>query len=324
MLHRLLSQLRTLGESILGKMRQLRKKLMPKDKNTKAVNSSAAIYGWKDDGRPLPFVQLGDVFVRDAKSWVFAVINASCDLQVVPVNVRKKGRTRDRDNTVLLLPGEVCELGTTTPKALTTELFKIAGKYRAIEWMPKQMVSIPQCCLRTQLQDRGYLHNTRLQMDRAIELQQEAFVSNSRVGLEVQPQLSRPVGLRISAKAAGGIKTLGDDIPLAGTIFHTRDKTVVVVNHDSLVEMKTRLEGESDAGLADAKSQFNTFYTSLHRCPFVAKRDSKVPFNIIRPNSSKRSCKAIYVGLSSRPKTIEKCDGQLYFHFFDEQESNAD
>jgi len=302
---------------------------MPKDKNKTSdiIDSSVALYGWEDDKRPLPFVQLGDVFVRDAQSCVFAVVNASCDLQIVPAKVlkvrKKKGRTRNRNDTVLLLPGEVCELGTTTPKSLTTELFAISDKYYAVEWKPKQIVSVPQCCLRTQLQDRGYAHNVRLQMDRAIELQQEAFASNSRVGLEVQPQLSRAVGLRISARITGNFKTLGDDILQAGGIFHTRNRTVLVVNHDCLVETMKRLDNESHADFSIALEQFKGCYFDLHRCPFIVERDSHTTFKLIKPNNSTHSCKKIRVGLSSQPKTVEKCDGQLYFHFFDQQKSNA-
>ena len=303
---------------------------MPKenDKTSDIIDSSVALYGWEDDKRPLPFVQIGDIFVRDAQSWVFAVVNASCDLQIVPANVskarNKKGRTRNRNGTVFLLPGEVCELGTTTPKSLTTELFDISDEYYAIEWKPKQMISVPQCCLRTQLQDRGYLHNVRLQMDRAIELQQEAFALNSRVGLEVQPQLSRVVGLRISARIAGNFKTLGDDILQAGGIFHTRNKTVLVVSHDCLVETKRRLNDESHADFSDALKQFQECYSDLYRCPFFAERDSHTTFKLIKPNNATRSCKKIRVGLSSQPQTVEQCDGQLYFHFFDQQKSNAD
>ncbi len=292
------------------------------------IDSSVDLYGWKDDKRPLPFVQLGDVFVRDAQSWVFAVVNASCDLQIVPENVSKsrnsKGRTRNRNDTVLLMPGAVCELGMTPSKALTTELFFISGKACAIEWKPKQMVSIPQCCLRAQLQDRGYSHDVRLQMDRAIELQQEAFASNSRVGLEVQPQLSRTVGLRISARIAGEFKTLGDDILQAGGIFHTRNKTVLVMNHDCLAETMRRLGSHAHADFSDALQQLEGCRSELHRCPFIAERDSQTTFKLIKPNNATHSCKKIRVGFSSYPKRVEKCDGQLYLHFFDERNSDAD
>lgn len=293
------------------------------------IDSSIGLYGWEDDNRPLPFVQLGDVFVRDPQSWVFAVINASCDLQIVPASVskqrNKKGRIRNRNDTVLLMPGEVCELGSIPPKSLSTELFSIAGRQYAIEWKPKQMLSIPQCCLRAQLQDRGYAHNIRLQMDRAIELQQEAFSSNSRVGLEVQPQLSKSIGLRITAKISGELKVLGDDILGAGAIFHTRrERPVLVLNHGCIVEILTRLESNKHADFADALKQFRECSRDLYRCPFDAERNSQITFKLIKPNNASLSCKNIRIGLSSQPATVEKCDGQLYFHFFHGRSANGD
>lgn len=297
--------------------------------NADGIESSISLYGWEDDKRPLPFVQLGDIFVRDAKSWVFAVINASCDLQIVPDSVskqrNKKGRIRSRNDTVLLMPGEICELGTTQPKSLSTELFAIDGDHYAIEWKPKQMVSIPQCCLRAKLQDRGYSHNVRLQMDRAIELQQEAFASNSRVGLEVQPQLSRSIGLRITAKIAGAFKVLGDDISGAGAIFHTRrERPVLVLNHECIVEINNRLENNKHADFDGALKQFQQCCRELYRCPFDAERNSQIAFKLIKPNNASQSCRNIRVGLSSQPETVGKCEGQLYLHFFDERSSDAD
>jgi len=304
---------------------------MPKDDDNECntIDSSVALYGWKDDKRPLPFVQLGDVFVRDTQSWVFAVVNASCDLQIVPANVsqvrnNKKGRTRNRTDTVLLLPGEVCELGTTTPDSLTTELFAISGKYYAVKWKPKQIVSIPHCCLRTQLQDREYLHNVRLQMDRAIELQQEAFVSNSRVGLEVQPQLSRTVSARIYVKQQGAFHVFGDDIESAGGVFHTRNKMVLVVNHNCLVEIKQRLDANQHSDFSQGKQQFEDNYAALHRCPFEVKHDSRPVLKIIRPNNAIVSCKRIRVGFTAKEVVdANDLDAQIYFHFFYQKPSNA-
>ncbi len=300
----------------------------PNDKDAGNTDSLLNFYGRNDDGRSLPFVQLGDVFVKDNQSNVFAVINASCDLQMVPADVsktrKKKGRTRSRDDSVLLLPGETCELGMTSPIALTTELFAISEKYYAIVWKPKQLVSVPHCCLRMLLEDRGYLHEVRLQMDRAIELQQEAFASNSRVGLEVQPQLSRTVGLRISVRVSGSFKPLGDDILLAGGIFHTRSQTVLVVNHDCLGEMKKRLTSMTHNDLAEAVEQFKACYADLHRCPFVAKRDAQPAFKLLKPNNATHSCDKIRVGFSSNPLTPTKCAAKIYFHFFEYMETNAD
>lgn len=295
---------------------------MLETKDTKVL-SPINFYGWEDDGRPLPFVQLGDVFVRDAESMVFVVINASCDLQLVPEEVSKarktKGRLRGRNDCVLLLPGEVCGLGMTAKRALTTELFHIDDTYYAIEWKPKQILSVPHCCLRALLEDRGFRHRVRLQMDRAIELQQEAFASNSRVGLEVQPQLSKPVGLRICAKVAGVIEQFGDDIPVAGGIFHyTREHPVIVVNPDCLKEVRQRLLDKQHNDLAQAVEQFENCFIDLHRCPFVVERGSHIEFKMIMPNNRTRKYKKIRVSLSSRPNTPENIDGQLCLHFFDE------
>ena len=322
MLRRLWNRLRTLGANILGKTSLLRVKAMARTegKDEALVESSMDLFGWVDGGEPLPFVQLGDVFVKDHRNLVFAVINASCDLQIVPEGVsaarKKSGRTRGREDSVLLLPGRVCEIGDTS-SSLTTELFPIDNKYYAIEWNAKQIVAVPQCHLREVLESRGYSHDVRLRMDRAIELQQEAFASNARVGLDVQPQLSRAVSMRLFVKVAGEFKPLGDDVTLAGGVFHTRSNNVLVLTHDCVMEIRRRLSEEEHADIATGKKQFMEVYSLLFKCPFAAQRASHLTLKVLKPNNATTSCKKIRVGFSDCAVTPDKTtDAQIYFHFF--------
>ena len=60
----------------------------------------------EDDGQELPYMQLGDLLVKDENSLVFAVLSASCELQFVPTHIHKD-RERFRDDTVLLVPGRL-------------------------------------------------------------------------------------------------------------------------------------------------------------------------------------------------------------------------
>lgn len=157
-----------------------------------------SLLGLQDDGHELPYVQLGDLLIKDEKSLVFAVLSASCELQFVPLHVHRN-RPRLRDDTVLLVPGRMRTIGTPQAKKSQTTAGPASGNGIAycIDWFDGKLVGIPHCALRKLFQDRGYLHHRRLQTARALELQQAVLSKLSRIGVEVRPPYPRDIKITL-------------------------------------------------------------------------------------------------------------------------------
>lgn len=220
-----------------------------------------ALLNMQDDKRDLPYMQLGDLLVKDEKSLVFAVLSASCELQFVPTQIHK-GRERLRDDTVLLVPGRMRTVGAPqAQKSLTTAgLIEWNGKSYCIDWFDGKLVGLPHCMLRTLLQDRGYLHHRRLQMARALELQQAVLSKLSRIGLEVRPPFPRDIKITLFGRQADQtFVQLSDPVPQGGLLFHGRkpEQRVLVLRRSAFfvfaAEMKKYVDRVASPADADAR-----------------------------------------------------------------------
>ena len=182
------------------------------------------LFGIQDDDLDLPYVQLGDLLIKDHSSLVFAVLSASCDLQYVPAHVHRN-RPRLRDDTVLLVPGRMRTIGTPQAKKsqTTAGLIEWNGVPYCIDWFGGKFVGIPHCALRKLFQDRGYLHHRRLQTAHALELQQAVLSKLSRIGVEVRPPYPRDIKITLYGRQPDqSFAQLGDSLAQAGMLFHGR------------------------------------------------------------------------------------------------------
>ncbi len=220
-----------------------------------------ALLGFQDDEEELPYMQLGDLLVKDEKSLVFAVLSASCELQFVPAHVHKD-RERLRDDTVLLVPGRMRTVGAPQAKKsqTTAGLIEWNGTPYCIDWFDGKLVGLPHCTLRKLLEDRGYLHHRRLQMARALELQQAVLTKLSRIGLEVRPPFPRDIKITLfNRQADQSFIKLGDPVAQGGLLFHGRkaDQRVLVLRRSAFFyfagEMKKHADQVASAADADAK-----------------------------------------------------------------------
>ncbi len=220
-----------------------------------------AFLGLQDDEKELPYMQLGDLLVKDEKSLVFAVLSASCELQFVPTHVHKD-RERLRDDTVLLVPGRMRTVG--APPAKKSQaiagLIEWNGTPYCIDWFDGKLIGLPHCTLRNLLEDRGYLHHRRLQTARALELQQAVLSKLSRIGLEVRPPFPRDIKITLyGRKADQSFVQLGEVVAQGGLLFHGRkaDQRVLVLRRTAFFhfaeEMKKYAEQVASAEGADAK-----------------------------------------------------------------------
>lgn len=204
-----------------------------------------------DDGKELPFLQLGDLLIGDDATHVYAVLSASCDLQFTPESVSKE-RPRERDDTVLLLPGRLRRMGEpVSPKArATTGLIEWNNAWYSIDWFPRKLLSVPHCILRMLFQDTGFKHEKRLQMGRAVEVQQAVLSWIARIGLDVQPPLPMDLGVEVYGKQAdGGFLSIGEPVAKAAMIFHLRERAqpVLILRQGAFYEIRKRMDDHGRA-----------------------------------------------------------------------------
>jgi hypothetical protein len=251
----------------------------------------------------LPFVQLGDIFYHSPKYLVFAVVNASCDLQYVPDHVwqarnvkARDARVRDKSDSILLVPGTFRSATESSASQLTTGLIRFESEWRAIDWFPKKMISIPHGALRSVLQNRGYRHECRLQMSRAIELQQSCFAQHSRVGLEVQPPLHKDVTIKLFANIEGALNPFGTEYEIDAIAFHSRKHRVAVIKYDALSNLRDAVAEVASAGAALENLQ--SWFFKLHKAPIV------IPEKVVLTDAQKTNISGLKILIGNSPVVI--------------------
>lgn len=254
---------------------------------------SMALLGWVDDLRPLPYLQLGDLFVRSVSKPVYVVISAGCDLQYVPEHV-SLSRPRSRDDTVLLLPGELRPVNDKPKSTFNTGLIKYCDQWYAIDWHREKLISLAHCMIRKLLQDNEYMHSTRLRVSRAIELQQSVFHKSSQIGLDVQPPLSDELSIVVFAKKEEGVQQIGEKIGRGAVRFHTgrseSGQGAVVVIKDHAIEHLTQrlneaLNGEANKNLTLLKvaaESFRDVASQVGRMTMPAPNQNVTPVSLRR------------------------------------------
>ncbi|MBK9132454.1 MAG: hypothetical protein IPM20_12560 [Gammaproteobacteria bacterium] len=222
------------------------------------VSEILALLGMHDDEKELPYMQMGDLLVKDEKSLVFAVLSASCELQFVPTHIHKD-RERLRDDTVLLVPGRMRTVGAPQAKKsqTTAGLIEWNDTPYCIDWFDGKLVGLPHCTLRKLLEDRGYLHHRRLQTARALELQQAVLSKLSRIGLEVRPPFPRDIKITLfNRQTDQSFVMLGDSVAQGGLLFHGRktDQRVLVLRRSAFFYFTGEMKKHADQVASDASA----------------------------------------------------------------------
>jgi hypothetical protein len=267
-----------------------------------------ALLGMQDDEEELPYMQLGDLLVKDEKALVFAVLSASCELQFVPTHVHKD-RERLRDDTVLLVPGRMRTVGAPQAKKsqTTAGLIEWNGTPYCIDWFDGKLVGLPHCTLRKMLEERGYLHHRRLQMARALELQQAVLSKLSRIGLEVRPPFPRDIKITLfNRQADQSFVKLGEPVAKGGLLFHGRkaDQRVLVLRRSAFFYFAGEMKKHADqvVSTAGADSKLKAGLPAAATAFMAAMGGLKLPIEI--PTSTE--AKAIQLVDSSGKKQAIK------------------
>ncbi len=172
-------------------------------------------------------LELGDLFVRNVASPVYAVMNPACDLPVAP------GRGREGDDTILLLPGQLRLLhelpAGTRPPTLFTPMYLHEGHIYRIDWDYRKLRTLPHREIPALLAE-GYKCERRLHLGPALELQQHFTAETGRVGLPVAPPLGRTSECTVYCRDAEGKWAPLTTVVTAGAaVFHMRDKDQFVI-----------------------------------------------------------------------------------------------
>ena len=177
--------------------------------------------------KPLIPLELGDLFVRDIPSPVYAVMNPACDLPV------GHGRMREGDDTVLLLPGllrllhepPVGERGPT----FFTPIYLHDGHLYRIDWDYRKLRALPHRSL-PRLLARGYRCERRLHLGPALELQQHFTAETGRVGLPVPAPIGRSATITVYCRGkTGAWHALTPNIAGGARVYHMRDRDEFVI-----------------------------------------------------------------------------------------------
>jgi hypothetical protein len=196
------------------------------DQDTRFGKEILNLLGIQDDSKDLPYLQLGDLLIKDESAPIFVVISAACDLQFSPAKL-KKPRIRRREDTVLLVPARLCAKGSSKSQNTTAGLVEWRNNYYSVEWFSRKLLGIPHCALKKMLEERGYKHERRLQTARALELQQAVLSHVSRIGLEARPPFPREIKITLFGKHTDqSFVQLGNACIKGGLLFYSRQEEI--------------------------------------------------------------------------------------------------
>lgn len=295
------------------------------------------LLGFEDDNRELPYLQLGDLFIKDEKSLVFAVINAPCDLQFVPSQVHNK-RERLRDDSILLVPGRFRKIE--EPKAKKSQtmagLIELNETAYCVDWFDGKLLGLPHCSLRKLLEERGYQHLRRLQTARALELQQAVLTKLSRIGLEVRPPFPRDT--KITLFKRNGEKSfarLGESVKRGGLLLQgrTEDKPMLFLRKNAFFyfvgEMKKYLEQinsgagtpqKQKVGWMAAEKAFRDALSGLKRPILISSSGAPKPIQLLDGSGSNKTIKQVAIRFGKHTDPLESTNQELMFCLSVEEE----
>jgi hypothetical protein len=181
-----------------------------------------------ETGPSLVRLELGDLFVKNASSPIYAVMNPACDLAL------GVGRDREPDDAVLLIPGSLRHLyesyqGERAP-TMFTSIYEMGGVLYRIDWDYRRFRSIQHKAIAEDLLTKGYRCERRLHLGPALELQQHFASSISRVGLPVPPPIRHSHDVLIYCRGVEGEwENIGEVIKAAIITLHTRAKDQFII-----------------------------------------------------------------------------------------------
>lgn len=203
----------------------------------------------------LPWLQLGDILIKDVESPVFTVVNAPCDLQFGPTR-----SNRDADDAVLLLPGCLRRLDdysqTDRKPFKTTTLYEFNGDAYRIEWDYLKVTTVAHGEIRDRFQATGYEHKRRFRTGPAFELQSAFVRMIGRLGIDVAPPINQPADINIYSRGIDDKPVLLGNVKGGAVTFHRRAEdndvfALTAIGREALskllAEYEPKLRGEIEA-----------------------------------------------------------------------------
>lgn len=157
----------------------------------------------------VPLVQLGDVFVDDARSKAIVILSADCDLAFSP----SEGRMPDKEAPVLLVKGTPVAVreSPSKPAESATHGMEHGSEVYRIDWKFGSYRTVPLGELQGYLRDEGYqlANRDRLRPLYGLKLQQEFGNHVLRVGPPIMPPVHMGMSGEIFRCIAGQTTSIG-------------------------------------------------------------------------------------------------------------------
>lgn len=189
-------------------------------------------------GPNLPYLRFGDMFIKDATSPVYMVATPDCDLAYVPGT----NRTLDRNQSVILIPGQLRNLHDSTGRTgVYTDLLLYEGEQYRVFWNMKEIKSMKVKDFFRWQSRWGYSRPKRIRLPHALRVQKELVSDLSRIGMPAPPPLYELIDLDVYGPAVGtGYAQCGHSLKHAATVVHKSDlrkDPVVVINSACISEL---------------------------------------------------------------------------------------
>lgn len=147
----------------------------------------------EDKSLALPYLRLGQLFVKEDASEVRMVINADCDLAYAPQG------GRSAVTVVALIAGELHEIKSyALPlKEPKTEFFKFRGSAYNISWQVNKIEFYRYVEVLRDLETQGFQPYAALRLPFALEVQRAYAAHFARIGMPVAPPIFHEVKVEI-------------------------------------------------------------------------------------------------------------------------------
>lgn len=201
------------------------------------------------------YLHIGDLFMKEDELEVWMVINAQCDLEFAPDDVRKPKPER----SILMISGRLRLLNETLDESARrlprTELFEHRGIAYRIVWNTKRIIAPSHGEFKDWKDKSGYQRTAQLRLPFALEIQRAFAADLTRVGTPVAPPIYLPIRLQMLCMDGDGRAELLYETSGGAHLFLTRDKQLCVITEDFVAHIKIKI--------VDAKESLNNRITAL-------------------------------------------------------------
>lgn len=211
----------------------------------------------RTDPPNVPFLQLGDFFIRDDRAKAFIVLSADCDLAFTP---DMSDRKPDPTQSVILVPGAPIHIASAKHKPnneAATAAFTDSSATYQIDWDFDHFASVQLSEVPKFLENAGcnVEKHERLRPLYALKLQQEFGARMLRVGAPIVPPVMRQVRAELVQALDGKVKVLH--------AFSLGDVVVSAMKDEQRVLLSAEVASQIHQAMIEASERAKAAHTAL-------------------------------------------------------------